>query len=177
MWKSKLSDWKSIPVDRYKIFFELAEKRLKDILDESEKITSRSYSLIALIIPVLSLSIAELLKNYQAPNILTIIATIGIVLSSWTLYSLIQIINVRDIWYFGTEPLDILIDDFNSSESLSQEELTKALYLSEIEQTQHKISSNKKVNNTRISKFKTCLNLSLLSLIFIVVILFANYVF
>ena len=177
MWNSNLSNWKNVPTETYKFFYESGEKRLKEILDEAEKITSRSYSMIGLTIPVLSLSIAELIKNYERPDVLTLLAVLAIVVSGFILYKLIQIVNVRDVWYLGTEPEKIVTDDFTVSNSLSQDELTKALYLSEIEQIQHKVSSNKNVNNQRIDKFKSCVKLSLFSLITLITILFIQYVF
>jgi hypothetical protein len=89
----------------------------------------------------------------------------------------LSVVNVRDVWYLGTEPCQIVNDTFNKSDTLSQDDLTKALYLSEIEQIQHKVSSNKEVNSKRIAKFKLCLNIYLISLVALITILFYNYVF
>ena len=177
MWESNLSEWKSVPIEKYKFYFETGEKRLKEVLDEAEKITSRSYSLIAITIPILSLSIAELLKNFSQPTSLTLLSVLAIILTSYILFSLIKVVNVRDVWYLGTEPCQIVNDTFNKSDRLSQDDLTKALYLSEIEQIQHKVSSNKEVNSKRIAKFKLCLNIYLISLVALITILFYNYVF
>jgi hypothetical protein len=175
MWNAELSNWKSVSKDMYKYFLDSSEKRLKEILDESEKITTRSYSLLAFVIPVVSLSISSLVMGKVEFNFSLFLNLICLGSSCYVIYVLVKLVNAREVWYLGTEPIDIVNDSFTTHETLTQEELEKALYLSEIEQIQHKITCNKVVNDERIEDFKECLITSVIVLSVTLVVIYFHY--
>lgn len=173
MWKADLLNWKDVSEDLYKYFFDAGEKRLKEILDESEKITSRAYSLIGFIIPISSITLAQLISDFGY-NCKSYITLLSLLISIYLLFQLLKVINVRNTWYLGTEPQEIVTDNFTSFPGLSETEIKKALYLSEIEHIQEKITANKQINNDRIEKFRHCLITSFVTLSIMLAVLIAN---
>lgn len=160
MWRHSLKNWENVDKDVYKFCFEQAEKRLKDVLDDSEKITSRTYALIGILIPVLSVCVGIVLKSLvlkSGMGFLGTISIISILILGGCLFFLASIIKERDVWFSGTEPQDILLSHYVEVDTLENDEPVKYMYLSEMEQIQHKIESNKTVNEQRIGIFSKCL--------------------
>lgn len=168
MWRHTLKDWELVPKDSYKFILEQSDKRLKDILDDGEKITSRAYGLIGIIAPLFATAIGVILKKYSEDSVnqmLFVISVIDAIVLSVCLYFLFQIIKVRAVWNAGTEPKKVLLPEYVEIPNLDDEEKVKYLFLSEIEQNQHRIDSNRSVNLKRIETFKNCLIATVLGLI------------
>lgn len=160
MWRHNLKNWENVNKDVYKFCFEQSEKRLKDVLDDSEKITSRTYSLIGILIPVLSVCLGIVLKSILMKSefgFIGGICIISILILGVCLFFLASIIKKREVWFSGTEPQDILLSHYVEIDTLVDDEPLKYMYLSEMEQIQHKIESNKSSNEKRIGIFSKCL--------------------
>lgn len=169
MWVHDLKDWENVNLDAYKFIFDQGEKRLSQILDESEKITSKAYTLIGIVIPILSLAIGYLIERHEViyKPLLYILSGV-IIIISLCLILLWILIRRRNIWYLGTEPQLIATSAYLESVDLQDEETVKCLYLDGLTHIQAKITSNKEVNRKRITIFSTCLSLILVSFIVIV---------
>ncbi len=168
MWRHGLKDWEKVSKDSYKFVFDQSEKRLKEILDEGKNITTRSYGLIGIIAPLLTASLGVIIKKYLNDNLnqlLFMICVIDSLILLVSLYLLLQLIKVRHVWYAGTEPDKIFLPRYMEIPGLNEDEQLKYLYLSEIEQNQHRISSNRNANNNRIGIFRYCLYTAVFSLI------------
>jgi hypothetical protein len=168
MWRHKLNDWETINKDAYKFCFEQSEKRLKEILDDGEKITIRTYTLIGIIIPLLSVTLGVFFKSiggrkeFSSIEIVCIASTL--ILGGCVFY-LSKLIRARKIWYSGTQPMDIVQSQYLEKKDWTDEEGLKYLYLSEMEMIQDKITNNKNENEKRIDVFNTCLKVVIISAI------------
>jgi hypothetical protein len=168
MWRHSLKNWELVNKDVYKFCFEQAEKRLKDVLDDGEKITNRAYTLIGILIPVLSVFVGVLLKNFSSKTVfdfVSILSLLGIVVLGICLFLLSRLIKVREVWFSGTEPQDIILSHYLEIDSLTEDESLKYMYLSEIESIQHKIDQNKLANEQRIRIFSNCLTVVIITTI------------
>jgi hypothetical protein len=159
MWKATLSKWDEVSIDLYKLYYDLGEKRLHEILDESEKITTRSYALMGLVVPVGSFLI-PFLNDKASASFPFWLGILVFLLLMVVIGKMIQNISARNIWYSGTEPIEIVKDEFATPPDLEKDEPLKANYLSELSQIQYKIEQNKVVNKKRIESFKTSLFIS-----------------
>jgi hypothetical protein len=160
MWKSELKDWENVGTESYKFCLSQAEARLSSVLGNSEKITSRSYTLISIIIPIVAVCVGGVLnissKEDKSYPIIILSIVSGLVLIG-CLYFLITLIQKRDIWDIGIIPKDIVKSEYLEFDGLTNEETLKYLYLSQIEEVQHKIESNESVDKGRIETFNRCL--------------------
>jgi len=172
MWRHNLKDWEKVNKEVYKFCLDQAEKRLKDIIEDSEKITSRSYTLIGVLIPLLSICVGIILKYIISNSPLDLIvymSIISVLIIGYCLWSLSKLVGVRQIWSSGTEPVNIVKSEYLEIESLIDDEPLKFLYLSEIEQIQHKIDQNNIINHKRIKKFSNCLQVTIISSVSIII--------
>jgi hypothetical protein len=105
MWRHNLKNWENVDKEVYKFCFEQSEKQLKDILDDSEKITSRTYTLIGILIPVLSVCVGLILKSVLLKSKIDFvgwICVISILILGVCLFYLAGIIKKREVWFSGT---------------------------------------------------------------------------
>lgn len=172
MWNTNLKDWEKVNKEVYKFCLDQAEKRLKDVIDEGEKITSRSYTLIGVLIPVLSICVGIVLK-YVIGNatfdLVVYLSIICVVILGYSLWQLSLLISIRKVWNNGTEPMNLCKSEFIDFGFRNEEDTIKYLMLSEIEQVQHKIDNNKTINSIRIVKFSNCLKISIATTITILI--------
>ena len=160
MWRHNLKNWKEVDLQVCIFCLQEAEKRLHDILDESEKITSRSYTLIGILIPVLSVSLGTLLTaNKYGSNftLITLISIFCILIVGSCLYVLSKLVQSRNIWYNGTEPESIFQSEYLENENIPTQKVHKYLLISQLEIIQDKITNNKTVNSERIKIYSRCL--------------------
>ncbi len=170
MWKSELKDWEKVDKEVYKFCLDQAEKRLINVIDDSEKITSRAYTLIGVLIPILSICVGIVLKYVNGNShfdFIVYLSIICVILLGYCLWKLSKLVGVRRIWYSGTEPRNLCKSEFIEADGLIDDEPIKFLMKSEIEQIQHKIDQNSLVNYSRIGVFSNCLKVAITTTILI----------
>jgi hypothetical protein len=170
MWNTDLKHWKKVNKEVYKFCLEQGEKRLKDIIDDSEKITSRSYTLIGVLIPVLSICVGIVLKYVIDKTTFDLVVYLSIIcvpILGCCLWHLSKLVGIRRIWHAGTEPKNLCKSEFIEFDSFKEEDAIKYLQLSEIEQIQYKIDENKNVNYERMRVFNNCLTTAITATIII----------
>ena len=69
-WDSELDNFEKIDKDLMKFYFEQAEKSFKSTLELADKISVRAYALLAVVIPVLTILLSYLSKNYFGTDLL-----------------------------------------------------------------------------------------------------------
>jgi hypothetical protein len=160
MWRHSLKNWEDVGVDCYRFAFEQGEKRLKDVLADSEKITSRAYVLVGIAIPLFSTSFSVFVKQALSGNIFklqTLFAIAPCVVLIFVLYQLLGLLGIRNNWLNGTEPKSMVQSEFMEREDFVFDEPIKALMLGEIEIIQQKIDENSLVNSSRMIVYLRCL--------------------
>ena len=168
MWRHSLKNWENVSKDCYDFAFQQGEKRLKDILDESEKITTRTYALIGIVVPIISINLGVLINNLNNKDVsivlslFSIVTTLVLGLCLWFLY---ELISSRDTWYNGTEPKSIVKSEFMELENLVNDEPVKNLIKGELEIIQQKIDCNSQINANRIITFSICLKIIIVTTI------------
>ena len=158
-WKLSLENWEGTNVESLKYILQEAQKNLSHTLKENDKLTARGFTLLSIIIPIVSLSLAFLLKDIldaegQVHHIMRYFVLGTLIILTFCLFFLIRVIFPRNIMYDGREPIDIA-PEFLESNELSQEQLYPALLIGEIEVFQQKIDWNNKQNFRRIKQLKT----------------------
>lgn len=154
--KIRNADWKSIPVDS--IIFILSEA--KDYLDytisESDKITTRAYSIVLLLFAILSGIIGFTFKELATANFSKILM-INFCLSFtivFLLYHLGHLVFPRKIMAKGRIPKELALPQFLTNSKLSKEENYLALIIQEVENCQKKIDFNLLKNEHRQKRLK-----------------------
>lgn len=167
-------DWKLIPIEVYKFYFEQAEKRLNEELADSEKITNRVYAMLGFLVPTISVIISLFLKFESLKTITQVVICIAIFLCASAFLIVQKLLLKRPIYKSGTEPKDIFNLTFYSYCNVDNQKYLKALYFSEIEQTQHKITENYKINYNRIRTFQWLFHFTILGILLTILASISN---
>lgn len=158
-----------------KFILEHAEKQLKDSIDTSQIIVSRSTTLLSIISGIQIALISFVLKNVEECNFSSI-TKLGIITLIWFLYlsfKLASNLQGKNYHILGKEPKDMMNNDFfeEDNHTINNNRL-KSFYLAEIEDYQNKIEYNKNLNILRWYTFNNCLYKLLFSPIIFIVIYF-----
>jgi len=172
-WKTDIVKFENITVEDVKFLFSQAEKKLDDTIKVSEAITTRSYTIITLLVGILSATTAILLKslidngvkNYQSVLIITAIVYLII-----CLLFLIWNISATKYWTLGSEPQYLCRNIFFTDE-IPKELRTVYLYMNEIEFYQERIEINLEKNRTRFVMLRNVIR-AMFSLPFFILIVF-----
>lgn len=166
MWRHNLKDWEKVNKDVFEFCFNQAEKRLKEVLHDSEKITDRIYTLIGIVTPLLSICVGVVLKHIIEKtkfDFIVYLSVVCVIVLGGCVWQLTKAVSARNNWLSGTEPRNILQTEYVEIKSLVDDEPIKYMYLSELEAIQYKIDQNQIVNVKRIGVFNKCLKIVILT--------------
>lgn len=158
-WEIDIIDWEKVPLDAYKLCFEQGQKRLETIINDGEKITNRSYSIITLMIPVLTICLGIIINSIKKGfgSIEVIVSIIVIAVMCFCFYQLSKLILPRREFSNYIEPIEIVNSKRLEPTDLTEDEIIKSIYFNEMTNIQEKIDQNKITNQSRIKIFKKCL--------------------
>lgn len=150
-WKTDIDNFENLTVEDAKFLFSQAEKKLDDTIKVSESITNRSYSIITLLVGILSATSGIFLKSiiengikyYQ--SILTIVAILYLI---GCLFLLIWNISATKYWTLGSEPQHLCKNVF-FTDQVPANLRTIFLIINEVENYQERIEVNLEKNRTR----------------------------
>lgn len=154
--KISKKNWKEIPIDSAKFILTESKDYLEYTLNESDKITNRSFSLLLLISTILSAIIGftySKIGNQEFNKIIYINFSL-IILLSFTIIYLGKLIFPRKIMAKGRIPFELTKPEFLNNQKLNKEQNYLAFVIQEIENCQIKISFNLKSNEKRTSDLK-----------------------
>lgn len=153
-----------------KFIFDHAEKQLKDTLDTNAAITSKTTTLVTLIVGLLaalfSFEINRWDKNHSFDPLLDS-AIFGCCYLFFVAIILSFIIHPKQYYILGSEPTDFFQGEFFTQE-IGKNRL-KFIYINEIENYYQRITANKRVNKRRALFYKISLYMTVCSpLVFII---------
>lgn len=179
-WSINIEKWEEINPESAKFILEQGEKFLGQTLEIGEKISSRAFSLILILITLVSALTGYSINKYLTENVLSgliIVNTLYILILIVILYFLFMIIFPRLTYVSGRKPSDIAIPDFLENEKPESNVKHLALVLNEIENCQFKIDANEKQNEERITQLKRCITALCISfLIYMAIMSFVLFI-
>jgi hypothetical protein len=153
-WEITLENKGKATLNEVKFIFEQAEKQLRETINGSNLIVTRTTMLLSVVIAILSALIGCIFSKFNSNEIDSILITailLSIYLFCQTIY-LAKNIKGQDYWFIGSEP-DRLLHDYFFQTFPNKEEREIQIYISEIEYYQERIENNKKINVLRWNRF------------------------
>lgn len=150
-WKTDIEKFENLTLEDVKFLFSQAEKKLDDTIKVSEAITTRSYTIITLLVGILTATTGILLKSLIENGVRyyqSILLMAAIVYLISCLLLLIWNISATKYWTLGSEPKYLSRNIFFTDE-IAKELRTIYLYMNEIEFYQERIEINLEKNHTR----------------------------
>lgn len=171
LWKYHAADWKNISVESYQFIIEQAKERLDEMINESRVITSSGMKVLLVyitVLPGLSGYIYSEHKNFNRDFITMVAVGLIAIFAIYIFTLLISLIAPGRLFFKGSEPRDIFIEDIFIK--LDAQSGFKHLLLFEIERIQDKIERIQTNNKKRINQYKSVLRVSL---VLVAVLVFA----
>lgn len=176
-WSLEISDWTKSNVKSLELIHTKANEAFNYTTNVADKVSSRAFTFISIIVPIISLIIG-LLGNQiveptkSIPSTVLIVALIICVPSVLSLGALIWMIFPKKFMHAGREPKKLAIPQFIQDDNFSSDEQYLSLLISEIEDLQLKIDYNKLINSKRLKVLKWVLRIISASLFLSIIILF-----
>lgn len=176
-WKLELSDWTKANLKSLELIHSKANEAFDYTTNVADKISSRAFTFISILVPIISLIIGLLGnqlygQNEPIPQTVLVVAFIICIPSAMSLAALIWMIFPKRFMHAGREPKKISIPQVIQDDSFTKEEQYLALLIGEIEGLQKKISTNEKINNKRLEILKWVLRIISISLFISIGLLF-----
>ncbi len=169
-WRIEIEDWRSISVSAAKTIFEEAKEHFDFTHEIAEKITSRAFSLLILLVPIFSLYIGLFIRIDKATTPEAILYVLVALVFVVCLMMLLYIIFPHLYMFPGREPKELFEGNFFDLE-LEDQEL--AIVLNEIEACQFKIDVNSKSNSRRLQLLKWVIYVLVAALIAIAILCYS----
>ena len=173
IWTTDIQDWTKLTKDTVNFCLSQAELSLKSSIETSDRITTRAFSILTIVIPIVSLSIGYLFKqiiDHTTDKYILIAAIFGLFSCFLSLLFLIRIIFPRDWMSLGGQPKDIFTSNMLDNE-FSPELKYVAIVMGEIQAVQYKINFNQSSNFKRLDYLKAVI--VILSITFFCITVFA----
>ena len=164
-WSAPIDDFEKINKDSVKFIFETAEKRLKHLLEVSDRTTNRAYSFLTTCIPLVAFLLASLFKHYfgnEADNLPCFLLPLlwgAVLICIGSTALLLQVVTPRDMHQIGREPKHIFTKELLLDERYQNENQYKLLLVAETEEFQSRIDFMQSQSNNRVGKVKLALYL------------------
>ena len=150
------SSWKTISIDSINFVLSEAKDYLDYTIKESDKITSRAYSIVLLLFAILSGTIGYTFNKVSHSDFSKIIL-LNFCLSFvmiFLLFHLGRLVFPRKLMVKGRLPRKIALKEFLLTPELSKEENYLSFIIQEVENTQVKIDYNLTCNKKRQQRLK-----------------------
>jgi hypothetical protein len=153
-WQGNVANKEKLTSDDAKFLFDQAEKFLKDSVENSNLIVTRTSSLITLLAGTLIALIGFVISKFNLKSIdaLTIAAIIGVIYVYILIYNAFE--NTKPQVYLipGALPKDLFADAF-FIDGITDEKRITHFYVSEIENYQFKIEKNNEISKIRWNRY------------------------
>ena len=155
MWNAPIADIRKLTDSSGKYILEQAEKRLRHLLELSERTTNRAIAILSGLIPVNIYLITLIFNNYYSKTgslslpLITLcwislaVIFVSIILSSYVAFP-------RDMHQVGSEPKNIFTDELMKSDFYVNELQCLTIIVGEIEDLQNRIDFMQEQNNKRV---------------------------
>ncbi|GAA5220606.1 hypothetical protein [Membranihabitans marinus] len=177
-WKLELPDWKKANLKSLEFIHTKANEAFNYTTNVADKISSRAFTFISILIPILTLIISFVIKllyvqNEPIPRCFLTNVIFICLLFVISFFGLIFIIYPKKFMHAGREPKELSDAQFIQNQNLNTEEQYLALLIGEIEGLQKKITVNERINNDRICMLKTVLTFLLIAFFCSIVVIFS----
>jgi predicted PurR-regulated permease PerM len=180
MWQSEIRDWEKVDDKIYEFVMNESEKKTKDVIEDSEKITNRAYNLINILVILIGVIVSYIIKSIsdnKAHEPLTILSFILLIPILICFYKCYKLVSKRIICRNGTDPKEILISKYIERENYDGNDKYKRLVLFAIEQNQEKISLIEENNSIRVNKYQSVLQILFYSFIVSLILIVSISIF
>jgi len=158
-WKPDFDKWYNVNKEAYKFVFGQAEKKLEDVLSESESITNKSIKIVAAVVAMFAFFVGFLIQK----NIPIGYNAIFIILFIVNVAGVIFLIFPKEVKGRGFVPSELLPKKIDNSDDKDfQEEM---LYYCAIVKLEEDIQLMRQKNSVRAKVYLACLILSLMLLV------------
>lgn len=162
-WIAPIDDLTKLDKDSAKFIFESGEKRLRHLLEVSDRTTNRTIAMLTGQIPLVAFILSLLFRHYVgAPEnylnpIMLGVSWASLIVSLISMILLGRIIFPRDMHQMGTEPKDLIIKDFVENPDYQNAHQYLLLLVIESESLQRRIDYMQDQSNRRVYLFKIAL--------------------
>lgn len=172
-WQGNVANKEKLTSDDAKFLFDQAEKFLKDSVENSNLIVTRTSSLITLLAGTLIALIGFVITKFNLKNIdaLTIAAIIGVIYVYILIYNAFENTKPQVYLIAGALPKDLFADAFFIDGIIDEKRIIH-FYVSEIENYQFKIEKNNEINKIRWNRYARLLK----AIVYLPLILAAAYI-
>jgi hypothetical protein len=179
IWQIESELKKKIDLDLANFILDAGEKSLKHTIDIADKTTNRAFTVVLILIPVISTVIGLLINSLKGTekfrSLDCIFLSILIILMAITLGFLFKLVFPRLFMVLGREPKDIITPGMLMNDLEDKKKLL-AFKLNEIKNCQNRISYNRIQNAKRIRELSRILKFAgLLALLAIAIYLIILY--
>jgi hypothetical protein len=159
VWQISQENEKKLTLEEAKFIFSQAEKQLRESINNSNSIVTRTTILFTVIVGLLSALIGYTINKMDTgmDYKLCIISLVSSLYLFCVAYYVIKNIKGQDYMSMGSEP-NMLFHDYYFQTYPNKEEREVQNYISEIKNYQERIVNNKKVNNSRWNRFHNSIN-------------------
>jgi len=181
-WELNLPNWTRANSKSLEFIHSKASESFQYTIEVAEKLSSRAFTLISIIIPVVALILGlisgdVLVNNEEIPKVIKVAASLFCIPAVLSLGILIWMIFPKKFMHPGREPKLVAIPDHIQGDNYSADEQYISLLIGEIEDLQRKISYNECNNNRRIWALKWVLIITSVSvLVAMVMILYKSFI-
>lgn len=165
-WKIDPEYKKKINLDLANFLLDQAEKALKNTTETADKITTRAFTLLLILIPIVStitgLLLASVKDSVKTHSLDIGFFTVLILVGGFIIYQLIKLIYPRDFMGVGRQPNETVVSDMFNND-LDETKRLLAFKFNELKNCQHKISYNRQQNEKRILVLTKILSLIAIS--------------
>jgi hypothetical protein len=159
-WKPDFEKWYNVNIDAYKFVFEQAEKKLEDVLSESESITDKSIKMVAAVVAMFAFFVGFLIQKkipigYNA---------IFIILFILNVTGIIFLIFPKEVKGRGFVPSELLPEKFDNHEDLKVQ--VELLHYCGVVKLEEDIQLMRRKNASRSKLYLVCIILALLLFVF-----------
>ena len=160
-WKASPENKQKINIEEAKFIFDQAEKLLKETVDVSQIIVSKTTTLITIVIGLLTAMTGFMIGKWEnsaceffSPITLTCLLSILYLIP--ICFILFDTIKTREYGAVGRMPQELFNDCFFDQKT-KEKDITLVFYVTEIEEYQYKIENNTRTNVKRWKQYNTCL--------------------
>ena len=174
-WKATVYRWDVITPELIKFFLAQAESYLKQTMDVHDKLTARSFNLLTMLIPAITITVGVLLNSNAVVSAkLIAVCYTALVCSVACTVMLTFIILPRNWMAIGRMPKELISDQIiQSTIELQADQRFVGLVLNELENIQMKIEYNERSNYRRQNMLRLVVILMALAFVGITVTLLA----
>jgi hypothetical protein len=163
-----IAKWYNVPVEAYKVAYDLAKERFDEIVAENESITNKSMKILTAFLLYVGFFIGLISKDFSIiikDNCKMLCLFIGVIGVFWVSYTLLQLMLPKEIRMRGMKPSVSIPKDFDDKED--EAHLEQKIYYNILCVLQDNISRMETLQGERAVNYENALLSSLALFVYI----------